>query len=101
MATGKIMNPQLKKRGLPLQLAPEAFQAELSGWLSFGILPDDELLVAILRNDLQGAIALTAGTASWRLVRATLIWLWNYAPANAWGSAERVHVWREYGTCWQ
>jgi hypothetical protein len=83
-------------RGPVLRFAPEVFQAELSGWLSFGERPDDELLWAILRNDLLHAFAY-APKHNYALVHATLAWLLNFAPPQAYGSAEAVGIWVQKG----
>jgi hypothetical protein len=88
---------QLKVHGAPLRFAPEVFAAELSEWINLGEAPDNDLLAAILRNDLHGAIALTADYASWRLIRETLIWLVNFAPIECFGSVDNVRIWMDRG----
>ena len=70
---------QLKVYGAPIEHAPSVFRAELAGWVKFVRVPDNELLAAIIRNDLGRVIALTNET-SWPLVRDTMRWLWAFAP---------------------
>jgi hypothetical protein len=88
---------QLKIRGAPLKFAPEVFAAELGEWINFREPPDDDVLAAILKNDLARVIALTAGPNTWMLVQATLRWLWNFAPPGSYGSAEAFKTWRDSG----
>jgi hypothetical protein len=93
------MSPQLKVRGVPLHFAPEGFQADLNAWINRGALPDDNaLLTAILYNDLGAIVGLSSGSASsWPKVRATQVWLWNFAPPKSYGSAEAVQKWQRRG----
>lgn len=79
-----------------LRLAPNIFVAELAGWLEAGIPPESQLLGAILKNDLSHAIALT-GPHTWPLVHATLVWLWNFAPTQSYGSKAAVERWECMG----
>lgn len=87
-------------RALPAKFAPEAFATELIAWVRFGEAPDNDLLHAILRNDLQAVIGLTGNDQSWAAVRATMIWLWNFAPKECWGSEDAVRAWRDLGATW-
>jgi hypothetical protein len=87
---------QLKTRGHPAQFAPDVFAIELTDWIQYGVAPDNELLHAILRNDLAGTIALTSHS-SWHLVHATLVWLWNFAPPGSFGSRHLIHCWEQAG----
>jgi hypothetical protein len=88
------MYSQLKKVGVPIQFAPRVFAGQLDDWLESGIPPRNELLQAILENDLGHAIALT-GSANWPLVHDTLIWLWNFAPPQCHGSQYHTKRWMQ------
>jgi hypothetical protein len=70
---------RLKAYGAPLDLAPQFFRAELRAWVNSGRVPDNELLAAIIRNDLGRVIALSREN-SWPLVRDTMRWLWAFHP---------------------
>ena len=91
------MPPELKVRGVPLHFAPEGFQADLDAWISSGALPDDNLLIAILRNDLAAIVGLSKSAATWPMVHDTQVWLWNFAPPQSYGSAEAVAKWQRRG----
>jgi hypothetical protein len=90
------MVPPLKARSrvTGLQFAPEVYQAELAAWVNAGIMPDDELLQSILCNDLSAAVGTSSTNAHWGLIRATVIWLWNFAPDKCWGSLAATYAWR-------
>ena len=90
------MVSQLKPRDSSAQFAPDLFAVELVDWIEHGSVPGNELLLAILRNDLAGTIALTSHS-SWHLVHATLVWLWNFAPPGSFGSRHLVHCWEHAG----
>lgn len=90
------MVSQLKLRGAPIQFAPNAFAIQLANWIESGIAPDNELLHAILSNDLGHTVALT-GTTSWLLVHDTLVWLWKFAPPHCYGSKAHVMRWEQMG----
>jgi hypothetical protein len=79
-----------------LKLAPMAFASELARWLSAGRSPDNDMLAAILRNDLAAVVALSPQTA-FDLPRATLHWLWNFAPHESFGSARAFDAWQQRG----
>jgi len=84
------MVSQLKVQGAPIQFAPKRYAAQLEDWTESGIAPDDELLRAIIDNDLGHTVALKP---SWKLVRETLFWLWNHAPPQCYGSKYHVVRW--------
>jgi hypothetical protein len=73
-----------------LKLAPEPFAADLCGWVEAGLLPDDELLIAILANDLHKTTVYAGNSLT--QVRATLHWLVNFAPPTCFGSKDRQHM---------
>jgi len=85
-------------RNAVIRLAPEAFHTELNAWVNFGFMPEDDLLVAILENDLGGVLAHAArDRGMWNLVCATQNWLWMYAPARSYGSDLMVEHWKRTG----
>lgn len=90
------MVSQLKTplREAAFRFAPELFQAGLAAWLISGEPPDDELLCAILKNDLGRAFAFLGHDGEWRLVHACLVWLYNFAPHGSYGSAQAFDDWR-------
>ena len=88
----------LKVRGAPVEFAPSEFAVELTDWIQYGSLPDNELLTAILRNELGHTVALTGSNAySWRIVREALRWLWAFAPPACFGSRQAVDRWEASG----
>src|SRR5262245_5587121 len=91
------MVPQLRTRGLPLQLAPEIFAAALASWIEFGRSPQDGLLAAIISNDLAAVFAFARAGDPWPLIRATFFWLHNFAPPECFGSASAMRSWEEHG----
>lgn len=92
------MPVELKVRAPSLHFAPEGFQADLSAWINFGALPDyNDLLIAILRNDLAAIVGLSGSAGFWPTVHATQVWLWNFAPPKSYGSVEAVEKWARRG----
>jgi hypothetical protein len=91
--------PPTRTRVGALKLAPEPFQAELAAWIEWAEPPDDELLLAVLKNDLHGVFAFvpSSGSGTPSLVRATLTWLVNFAPPGSYGSAQAVWAWSARG----
>lgn len=55
-------------------------------------VPPGGFLLAILTNDLREACA-RANHINQRLIFEIVVWFWNEAPANCWGSHERVEEW--------
>lgn len=49
-------------------------------------------LQAVLRNDLRGA-CLAGDEVNRTALAQHVVFLWNFAPADAWGSPERVASW--------
>ena len=85
-----LVNPHI-----PLTFKPEYFVNELPLWVHWHRLPDDPLLVSILKNDLGAVIAHTLHDdgKTWYEVRVTQMWLWQYAN-HASGSPEAVRRWK-------
>lgn len=54
--------------------------------------PTGDFLTAVLSNDLKGA-CLTADLQNLKNLPAYIYYLWNYAPADCWGSREKVAKW--------
>jgi hypothetical protein len=86
------MVSQLKVQGAPIEHAPQRFAAQLEDWTESGIAPDDELLRAIIDNDLGHTWALKP---SWKLVHETLVWLLNWAPKQSYGSRYHTTRWMQ------
>lgn len=79
------------------RLAPEFFQIQLKEWIQRGTLPADDLLYAVLNNDLGAVVAYVASDGSTFVqVRAILMWLWNTAPSDAFGSPAKVESWHAH-----
>jgi hypothetical protein len=76
-------------------VAPPTFIAELNRWLSSGVWPRDQLLQAILQNDLAHAVAIAGPANEWQLVHLAMVWLWNHAPVGSYGSPERCRAWQD------
>lgn len=79
------------------RIAPEVFQDQLRDWIEHGIEPHDDLLHAILANDLGSVVSHAAEEPScFTLARATLMWLWNGAPARCYGSPGHIEAWHRH-----
>lgn len=70
---------------------PEDYDFSLLRYLIDGYLPG-HFLTAVISNDLQRAIS-RADDASLRALKSIVVFLYNYAPSDAWGSQERVDGW--------
>jgi hypothetical protein len=69
----------------------ENLRGGLKLYLARGIIPGD-FLRACLENNLSEAIG-RASTQSWDYLYGVVFFLYNYAPASSWGSAEKVKEW--------
>lgn len=70
---------------------PEHNLEGINLYIHKGILPGS-FLQAVLRNDLQDACA-RADDINRRYLWNIVAWLYNHAPANCWGSPEKVAAW--------
>lgn len=84
---------QAVRNALNHAFAPREFIDELAAWVEFGELPDNEILNAIIKNDLHAVIAFQG---SWQLARETLRALPKIEP-KCFGSAEAVRAWARQG----
>lgn len=79
-------------REIPYETVPVAYMADaVKNYLEHGLHPGS-FLAALLSNDLKETFA-RADDENGRAVRKWVIWLWNNAPSQAWGSAQRVVEW--------
>lgn len=63
-------------------------------YLISGIQPGD-FLASVLRNNLRMAVC--RADDEWTLgeLKKLMLWLWNEAPAECWGSAADMNAWME------
>jgi hypothetical protein len=86
------------RRRAPVDDLPLQFLEPLDAWIEDGILPDHQLLEAILRNDLGMTVSCSLDTPeAWHLIRRTIIWLSAYAPPHCYGSRRHVDSWEARG----
>ena len=84
---------QVLARNLRASGVPETLHDGLRNYLVHGYRPGS-FLMAVLRNDLAGAVA-RADDESAAGLAATVRFLFNYAPAWCWGAEDRVLMWLE------
>ena len=72
----------------------EPFAGSLSRYLLQGIVPGG-FTVACLENNLLQAVTRAADGHALGQMRPIMMLLYNEAPSDAWGSAERVKAWAE------
>lgn len=77
------------------ELVPPHLHDGLARYIEHGICPGSGM-TAILCNDLRGAVGRLDVNAMAGL-RGTIIFLTNFVPAPAWGSAENVKSWTAQG----
>ena len=76
------------------RIAPDDFQRELSDWIEHRTRPGDDLLWAILQNDLGTVVAYAASEGgAFLTARAILMWLWQNAPKGCYGSPDACLTW--------
>lgn len=78
------------ERGLASYVAVE-LQGGLARYMFDRVRPGG-FLQAVLRNDLLEAVN-RMEPGSYEVLRGLTAFLYNFAPANSWGSAERVEKW--------
>jgi hypothetical protein len=76
-------------------LIPEYMIGGLRRYIEDGIQPGD-FLRAVFRNDLTGAVE-RADNINITILPNYVKFLYNYAPHDCWGSAERYEAWLEKG----
>lgn len=77
--------------------APDVFRDQLQAWVERGVEPADNLLYAIISNDL-GTVFAHAAEDTWvfSATRKTLRWLWEHAPSECYGSRGHVETWHSH-----
>jgi hypothetical protein len=55
-------------------------------------IPTGDFMRSVLSNDLRGAVG-RADSQNIYLLHEYVSWLWNEAPAGAWGSPAKVDAW--------
>jgi len=77
-----------------LHLIPDHMREAICRWIEDPLPPKlmGSFLYAVLTNDLAGAVG-HADMANKRALPEWILYLYNYAPAPCWGSAEKVNAW--------
>jgi len=70
---------------------PKHLVEGLNFYCTYGLLPG-RFLRAVINNDLAEACA-TGDTDGLRVLPAIVAWLYHQAPAECWGSEEKVNAW--------
>lgn len=70
---------------------PDRMARAIDGYLERGEEPG-QFLAAVIRNDLSGACG-RADDENLRNLPALVSFLYNYAPSQSWGSAEKMAEW--------
>jgi len=76
-------------------LVPSHIREPIRQYVMRGILPGD-FLTAVLRNDLTAAIT-RADSTNRAALYEIVMFLLNYVPWAAWGTAERISTWISQG----
>jgi len=71
---------------------PDGLRGGMGRYLEYGVMPG-HFLSAILANDLRGACG-RPYDVNRRFLFEIVQWLFNHAPADSWGSEDKVSVWR-------
>lgn len=72
---------------------PERMQESVDRWVEYGILPGN-FLRAIIENNLKDAVAY-ADDENIKNIPAFVSFFYNMAPAECWGSREKMMKWHE------
>jgi hypothetical protein len=72
------------------KIRPDMIEA-LKRYIDHGI-PPGHFLSAVICNDLKEACA-RADSDNQKALFEITAWLYNYAPANCWGSEARMRIW--------
>ena len=73
---------------------PEHMRGGMYRWIEYGILPGSFGL-AILRNNLVDSYG-KADEINLDYMKQWAFWLYNYAPADCWGSRAKIDAWMEH-----
>ena len=74
-----------------MQILPENLRGGMTRYLQHGIEPGS-FLRAVLENDLLNAFG-RADNENKRNLEEIVRWIYNYAPADSWGSTAKVEAW--------
>lgn len=72
---------------------PEHTQGGIKRYIEHGIEPGS-FLYGVFCNDLKFAIG-HADAINFGAIKEIMSWVYNYAPAECWGSPEKVNTWIE------
>ena len=78
-------------RNTAIELVPAHMQSGLRRYIEDRIPPGD-FMQAVLENDLREALG-RADQINRHALFDIVSWLWSYAPADCWGSPEKVAAW--------
>lgn len=80
---------------IPYHNAPGGLGLVWQRYVEHGIMPG-HFCSCILKNDLIGAVR-HADIVQRDLIHATVLWLWNAIPMEAWGTFESYCIWAGKG----
>ena len=86
---------ELMRESMSNAQVPEHLREGLLQYMKYGHRPGD-FLIAVLRNDLHETV-LRASPASFEGLPSVMRWLYWEAPADSWGTSEKVRKWQEFG----
>jgi hypothetical protein len=72
-------------------MIPERTQAALRRYVEQRLTPGG-FLIAVLTNDLMGAIS-QADSDNIRVLRDICTFVYNHIPSDAWGNGDKVYAW--------
>ena len=78
-----------------IHLIPDYMQAGMLRWIEHGI-PPGSFLEAVIKNDLMHAFE-KADSTNEHCMRDYVIFLYNYAPSDCFGSKEAYGAWKAQG----
>ena len=93
----RIVKELKEKENMPIdyESAPNGFGGLWQRYFDYGVPPGD-FGEAILTNNLIGAVG-SADDVNSEIIHEHIMWLWNNAPGNSWGSEERFNAWVKKG----
>lgn len=81
----------MSKMGINYEGCPESVQGPLERYIEDRI-PTGGFLMAVLSNDLRGSLS-RADLHNRNNIFQIVSWLYNNAPSDCWGSADKVSAW--------
>jgi hypothetical protein len=79
-----------------LSLIPAHMRQAVVRWLENGEIDEDRVVYAVACNDMFGFFR-RADDTNVAAVRRWVMYFYEYAPSNSWGSAERAERWHRIG----